>query len=194
MYGFTNFILLMAYAVTFRFAAYLLTLPVDHTLYTDFNEVFTVFIAIILGSVTAGQASVALPLVTQATAAAARILGLMAALSEDETDDRVLVSLVIPPLCVMTSDLTDLRQEMVKGALSVNGVAFSFPSRPAVRVLSELSVAVAPDHSLALVGPSGAGKSTVFSLLLRLYVPSSGHVMVGNTDINVSCGIILRWR
>ena len=73
VYGFTNFILLVAYAVTFRFAAYLLTLHVDHTLYANFDEVFTVFLAIILGSLAAGQASTALPLATQAAAAAGKL-------------------------------------------------------------------------------------------------------------------------
>jgi hypothetical protein len=87
MYGFANFILLMAYAVTFRFAAYLLTLHVDHTLYANFDEVFTVFLAIILGSLAAGQASVALPLATQATAAAGRLLGVMATQAGDEEEE-----------------------------------------------------------------------------------------------------------
>lgn len=84
VYGFANFILLLAYAVTFRFAAYLLTLPVDHTLYANFDEVFTVFLAVILGSLAAGQASAALPLATQATSAAGRILGVMAPQVADE--------------------------------------------------------------------------------------------------------------
>lgn len=93
MYGFTNFILLIAYAVTFRFAAYLITLPVDHTLYVDFYEVFTVFLAIILGSLTAGQASAALPLVTRARAAAGRLLAVMADQCDDErTEGKTLVS------------------------------------------------------------------------------------------------------
>lgn len=84
MYGFTNFILLIAYAVTFRFAAYLLTLHVDHTLYAKFDDVFTVFLAIIFGSLAAGQSSVSLPLATKAKSAANRILGVMATHIGDE--------------------------------------------------------------------------------------------------------------
>lgn len=93
VYGFANFIILGAYAVTFRFAAYLLTLPVDHILYANFDEVFTVFLAIILGSLAAGQASTALPLATLATTAASRILGVKATQPDDEeSEGRSLVS------------------------------------------------------------------------------------------------------
>ena len=93
VYGFTNFILFIAYAVTFRFAAYLLTLPVDHTLYANFDEVFTVFLAVILGSLAAGQTSAALPLATRARDAASRILGVMATQTTDEEmEGRTLVS------------------------------------------------------------------------------------------------------
>lgn len=93
VYGFANFIILAAYAVTFRFAAYLLTLPVDHTLYANFDEVFTVFLAIILGSLAAGQASTALPLATLAATAASRILAVTATQPDDEeSEGRSLVS------------------------------------------------------------------------------------------------------
>lgn len=93
-YGFANFIILVAYAVTFRFAAYLLTLSVDHALYTNFDEVFTVFLAIILGSLAAGQASTALPQAKLGLTAAGKILGVMATQPDDENSDegRSLVS------------------------------------------------------------------------------------------------------
>ena len=69
----------IAYAVTFRFAAYLLTLPVDHTLYANFEDIFTVFLAVILGSLVARQASAssALTLTSQALSTATAVLGVM---------------------------------------------------------------------------------------------------------------------
>ena len=72
------------------------------------------------------------------------------------------------------------------------GVTFSFPTRPMVSVLSEVSVAVAPGQCLALVGPSGAGKSTVLSLLERFYSPQTGRLLVDGTDLAVSHSIIAR--
>lgn len=87
--------------MTFRFAAYLLTLPVDHTLYANFDEVFTVFLAIILGSLTAGQASTALPLATQATAAASKLQTVMTTAEGEVWEGRQLVSYL---LCISAED------------------------------------------------------------------------------------------
>jgi len=63
-----------------------------------------------------------------------------------------------------------------KGDLAFHHVNFSYPGRPNVPVLENLSFRVAPGEKLALVGPSGAGKSTIFQLILRFYDPVSGHV------------------
>ena len=87
VYGFANFIVFIAYAVTFRFAAYLLTLPVDHTLYANFEDIFTVFLAVILGSLAAGQASPALTLTSQALSAATAVLGVMESPEQAEMEE-----------------------------------------------------------------------------------------------------------
>ena len=111
VYGFTNFILFIAYAVTFRFAAYLLTLPVDHTLYANFDEVFTVFLALILGSLAAGQASTSLSLATQATAAASKLLVVMTTPEGDEAwEGRELVSEVSTKPPILMLDMSSRRK------------------------------------------------------------------------------------
>ena len=74
----------------------------------------------------------------------------------------------------------------MNGKVGVVNVSFSFPSRPAVRVLSRLSVTMAAGESMALVGPSGAGKSTVLSLLERFHSPCSGQLTLDDIDISVS--------
>ena len=48
-----------------------------------------------------------------------------------------------------------------KGHIRFEGVHFRYPTRPAVRVLRELSLEVEPGTYIALVGASGSGKSTV---------------------------------
>ena len=62
------------------------------------------------------------------------------------------------------------------GEVEFHKISFSYPGRPNVPVLENLSFRVAPGEKLALVGPSGAGKSTIFQLILRFYDPTSGNI------------------
>ena len=49
--------------------------------------------------------------------------------------------------------------------------------------LGPVSFTVRPGERIALVGPSGAGKSTVFALILRLYDPDAGRILLDGADI-----------
>ena len=53
------------------------------------------------------------------------------------------------------------------GKIQFDSVNFSYPSRPDLAVLKDLSLLVPADHVMAVVGGSGSGKSTLASLLLR---------------------------
>lgn len=70
-----------------------------------------------------------------------------------------------------------------QGRVAIEGVTFTYPSRPQRPALVDFSLAVEPGDTVALVGPSGAGKTTVFQLLLRFYDPGRGRVLVDGTDI-----------
>jgi len=52
--------------------------------------------------------------------------------------------------------------EKVKGHIKLQNIHFRYPTRPAVRVLRDLSLEVKPGTYIALVGASGSGKSTVY--------------------------------
>lgn len=68
-------------------------------------------------------------------------------------------------------------------ALTLEHVGFCYPSRPHAPSLSQLSLAVAPGETVAIVGPSGAGKTTLFQLLLRFYDPQQGSILLDGVDI-----------
>jgi len=81
-----------------------------------------------------------------------------------------------------------------RGAVSLENVTFSYPTRPQSQALKDFSLAVQPGEVVALVGPSGAGKSTVFQLLLRFYDPAAGAVRVDGVDVKAAALDELRER
>ncbi|HEV3237271.1 MAG TPA: ABC transporter ATP-binding protein [Gemmataceae bacterium] len=50
-------------------------------------------------------------------------------------------------------------------------------------VLDQVDFEVQPGQRVALVGSSGSGKSTIANLILRLYDPTKGQVLIDNHDI-----------
>jgi ABC transporter fused permease/ATP-binding protein len=66
----------------------------------------------------------------------------------------------------------------LRGEIVFENVHFSYPSRATVEVLHGVNLTAEPGERIALVGPSGAGKSTIISLLLRLYEPQSGRILI----------------
>ena len=70
-----------------------------------------------------------------------------------------------------------------KGRIALQGLCFSYPSRPGQLALDGFSLDVAPGETVALTGPSGAGKSTIFQLLLRFYDPQAGRIVIDGVDI-----------
>ena len=50
-------------------------------------------------------------------------------------------------------------------------------------VLKNIDFRVKPGTSLAVVGPSGSGKSTLVNLLLRLYEPTEGRILLDDYDL-----------
>ena len=61
-------------------------------------------------------------------------------------------------------------------------VSFTYPgsSEPA---LQDLSLHIRPGQALAIVGENGSGKTTLIKLLTRLYVPTSGRILLDGLDL-----------
>ncbi|GAB3595946.1 betaine/proline/choline family ABC transporter ATP-binding protein [Angustibacter peucedani] len=51
------------------------------------------------------------------------------------------------------------------------------------QAVHDLDLAVEPGELVALVGPSGCGKSTTLRMVNRLIEPTSGRILVGDTDV-----------
>jgi ATP-binding cassette subfamily B protein/ATP-binding cassette subfamily C protein/ATP-binding cassette subfamily B multidrug efflux pump len=71
-----------------------------------------------------------------------------------------------------------VRDRVVPGALTFDGVNFSYPGHQAVAV-SGLRLNLPAGQTLGLVGATGSGKSSVLRLILRQYAAQSGNIVWG---------------
>ncbi len=69
----------------------------------------------------------------------------------------------------------------IEGEIVFDDVTFGYD--PAVPVLRDVDLRIAPGETVAFVGPTGAGKSTLAKLITRFYDPTSGHVRIDGHNI-----------
>ncbi|MDP8927658.1 MAG: ABC transporter transmembrane domain-containing protein [Actinomycetota bacterium] len=67
------------------------------------------------------------------------------------------------------------------GDVRFEGISFAY--RPGEPVLHDLDLRAAPGELVGIVGATGAGKSTLISLLLGLYDPQTGRILVDGCDV-----------
>lgn len=72
------------------------------------------------------------------------------------------------------------RREAARGDVEFAHVTFGYGER---HVLKDFSMTVKQGEQVTLVGRTGAGKSTVFKLLLGLYQPEAGTVIIGGVNV-----------
>jgi ATP-binding cassette, subfamily B, bacterial PglK len=76
-------------------------------------------------------------------------------------------------------------------AISLRDVAFRYPgaSRP---VLDGISLTIAKNSSLGVIGPTGSGKSTFVDLLLGLYQPTAGEILIDGRPLTLA--LVPSWQ
>jgi ABC-type bacteriocin transporter len=74
-----------------------------------------------------------------------------------------------------------LRSESIKGDIALKNVTFRYGTRRPV--LEHITMHIRHGERIALVGESGSGKTTLVKLLLNLYSPEEGDVLIDNNNI-----------
>jgi ATP-binding cassette, subfamily C, bacterial LapB len=75
-----------------------------------------------------------------------------------------------------------LTKAKIQGNIHFRNVDFSYPNQEQ-KALSNINLVIKPGEKIALLGKIGSGKSTLARLLLGLYSPTSGAVLIDDTDV-----------
>uniref|UniRef100_A0AAQ4RHC8 ATP-binding cassette, sub-family B (MDR/TAP), member 11a n=1 Tax=Gasterosteus aculeatus aculeatus TaxID=481459 RepID=A0AAQ4RHC8_GASAC len=149
-FSFSQCVLFMAYAASFRYGGHLVS--------SEGLQYMMVFRLVKFGRAL-GRASSFTPDYAKAKIAAARLFRLL---------DRV------PKI----SHTDGEKWDDFRGEIEFLNCNFTYPTRPDAQVLNGLVVSVKPGQTLAFVGNSGCGKSTSVQLLERFYDPTEGKVLI----------------
>ena len=96
------------------------------------------------------------------------------------SSERVTSLMEMEPAIKDTGSVSDV--ENLAPEIAFSKVSFQYEEE-GPKVLQEVSFAVHPGETVALVGESGAGKTTCTSLLNRLWNVKSGKIEIGGMDI-----------
>jgi len=75
-----------------------------------------------------------------------------------------------------------LTRDHLEGEVEFRGVGFTYPDSQ-TPVLRDVSFHIKPGEKVALLGKIGSGKSTLSRLMLGLYHPHQGSVMIDGTEV-----------
>lgn len=75
----------------------------------------------------------------------------------------------------------EYNNDLIKGKVELKNVSFTYENQ---KVMKNVSLIFQPKTFTAIVGKSGSGKSTIFRLLLRLYKPNKGDILLDDININ----------
>ena len=116
----------------------------------------------------------------RAIAPLAQISQLLSRMTATRTAYRQLNELMIMPAEGPAGEA--LRLQGIKGRIEFRNVSFRYPGATE-KALDEMSFVIEPGEHVALLGRVGSGKSTIARLVLGLYPPEDGLVMIDGTDI-----------
>lgn len=82
------------------------------------------------------------------------------------------------------SDLvsTENLEADLRGEIEVNNLTFVYPDS-GIKALDQISFKIKAGQTLGIIGTTGSGKSTIANLLMRMYDPASGELLVDGVDI-----------
>jgi ATP-binding cassette, subfamily C, bacterial LapB len=75
-----------------------------------------------------------------------------------------------------------MAHDRLRGSIELTDVSFRYPGQQ-MPILDKVSLRIEPGERVAIIGRVGSGKSTLIKLLLGMYPPDDGKLMVGGYDV-----------
>ncbi len=133
------------------------------------------------GNLTVGGLIAASILAGRAMAPMAQVAGLLGRLHQSMSSLKALTRLMKLPT-ERPAGRRFISRSTVRGQIEFKGVSFQYPEQK-ISALEKASFFVEAGEKVGIIGRIGSGKSTVSRLILGLYQPASGAVLIDGTDI-----------
>jgi ATP-binding cassette subfamily B protein len=88
----------------------------------------------------------------------------------------------------------------IADTIAFQNVSFQHSATRGTKALNDISFTIPAGKITAIVGSSGSGKTTLLKLLMKFYVPTSGHISIDNRSLEdlpadlwrAQCGAVLQ--
>lgn len=79
-------------------------------------------------------------------------------------------------------NITFIQKTKLKGDIKFEEVSLVYPNQP-MPAIDEISFHISSGEHVGIIGPAGSGKSSILKLILKLYQPTTGRILIDDTDI-----------
>ena len=121
-------------------------------------------------------------LTSRAIAPLGQVAALLSNYEQTKTAYRSLNEIMSMPV-ERPTDKTYVQHPKMIGKIEFKNVFFSYPGE-STEVLKDVSFTIHPGERVAIIGRVGSGKTTIEKLLMGLYQPTKGSILIDNIDIN----------
>ena len=153
------------------------------TLISQFTLLLGVWL-VIQGQLTIGQLVAFNMLVGNVVSPFKRLIGLWNQFQEILVAVERLDDVINSPLEEDLSDSSLVTLPYIRGHVRFEDVTFRYNLENETNTLTNLNFEIKPGQTVALVGRSGSGKTSVSKLLLGLYTPTKGKILIDGQNLN----------
>ena len=133
------------------------------------------------GNVTSGAIVAAVMLSSRAVAPLGQIAMTLARMRQAMLSLRI-VDMIMQQPEDRPASVGFVNREITSGSIAFRSVDFAYPDAEA-KVLSDINLTIAAGEKVGIIGRIGSGKTTIGRLLIAIYAPQKGSLLIDGVDI-----------